>query len=486
VSVVAPPRPPAPPEPELLIEEARARHRRRRRRTGLALVVLAAAVVAAIGILRGTHGGAPAIVHPAGGPTVDVRAFAGHGRLVFVSRDTIWALDGDSGTLRQLPVPAGRYPIRPELSPDGKWLAYEATTTPPAQVPSVGYAQIWLAHGDGTDAHPVPTLENATLVGWSPTGDLLAARAGPLSTRIPFDSETTLRIVTPGGPTRVLVRARDVESAAWSPDGTRLAVVTETRRLSETLAAYPVDGRPPVRWFAVHQHDRLNGMTEPQLALAGWWRGVGIGFWVFGDGMTHNLDATPIDVVAAPGAAPRFLADTLSDGTTRVLDSGAGALALVADVSHGVNGNRIVWDAKQLQVCRSRCRPVVVDRARVTLDPAWSPNGTRLAFVEAPDLTSGGWPQSLLQRWYDDHALRVLDVRSGRLTTIRRAAGAAAPLWSADGRSLVYFARDAIWLLPRLGGIPVRIAGPVFFAKRWPAFYGQMAWPSEIAWSSRT
>jgi WD40 repeat protein len=276
-----------------------------------------------------------------------------------------------------------------------------------------------------------------------------------------------------------------VDSAVWSPDGTRLAVLTEAPRLSETLAAYPTGGGASTRWLVVLQRDHLNGMTEPQLSLAGWWRGVGIGLWVFGDGMTHNLDATPLDVVGAPDARPRFVAATLSDGTTRVVESRNGSLAVVADISHGVNGNRIVWDAKQLQICRTHCSPVVRDRSRVTLDPAWSPDGRRLAFVDAPDLTAGGWPQTQLQHWYASHVLRVLDVRSGRVTTIGSAAGATAPLWSSDGRSLVYFAHDSIWLLRHLAARPVRIAGPIFFAKRWPAFYGQMAWPSEMAWSSR-
>jgi WD40 repeat protein len=448
------------------------------------VAVLVAAIATAIGLVHGKDNSGPAILHPAGGPVVNARAFARYGRLVFVSRDTLWALDGNRGSLRQLPVPSGLHPIRPELSPDGKWLAYEATTEPPSQVPSVGYGQVWLAHGDGTDAHPLAGLAQATLIGWNSTGDVLAALAGPLSTRIPFDSETTLRLIRPDRGTRVLVRARDVESATWSPNGTQLAVVAETPRLSETVAAYPIDGGAPTRWLTVHQRDHLNGMTEPQLSLAGWWAGIGIGVWVFGDGSTHNLDATPLDVIASPDARPRFVAATLSDGTTRVVQGRGGSLAVVADVSHGVNGNRIVWDAKQLQICRSSCQPVLRDRSRVTLDPAWSSDGNQVVFVDAPDLAAGGWPQAQLQRWYDSHVLRVLDVRSGHVKTIRSAIGATAPLWSSDGRSLVYFAHDSIWLLSRLTGRPVRIAGPIFFAKRWPAFYGQMAWPSEIAWSS--
>jgi hypothetical protein len=58
------------------------------------------------------------------------------------------------------------------------------------------------------------------------------------------------------------------------------------------------------------------------------------------------------------------------------------------------NGGRVVWDAKQLQVCTpapTPFHPIVTDRSKVTLDPESSPSGEQLAFVEAPDRRTGGW-----------------------------------------------------------------------------------------------
>jgi dipeptidyl aminopeptidase/acylaminoacyl peptidase len=493
MSVVTPPRvPPQPqspqPDPDALIKEARERQRRRRRR--VALVVAVTAVVAtAVGISYGTGGGAPAIVRVGGGPTVDAAAFAGHGRLAFISRNSLWVLDGTRRSLRRIATPPGLHPLRPLFSPDGKWLAFIETSTAPVDVAggATDYSQVWLAHGDGSDARPVAGLRSALLVGWSPKTDVLAVIAGPVSKRIPFQSLTTVRFVTPGGSARVLLRSRDVRGAVWSPDGKQLAVVNVDPRLADTLATYPISGGAPTIWATLHPHDHVNGMTGPLLDPAGWWRGLGIGVWVNGDGATRNLDETPLDVISRPGAKPRFLADTLSVQTTRVIASSSGAVALVADVSHGVNGGRVVWDAKQLQICTPAprpCTPIVTDRSKVTLDPEWSPNGEQLAFVEAPDRQTGGWGQNVLTRWYGQHALRVYNTRTHRLRTIGPARGATAPLWSSDGKSLLYFANDGVWLLPRLDAKPVRIATPLFAPSSWPSYFGQMAWPAQLSWWS--
>lgn len=470
MSVLAPPPSPIV-DPEALIEEARQRHRRRRRRVAVALLALAAAVALVLA-LRGRS--TPAIVRVDGGPTVNVAAFAGHGRLAFVSGRSVWVLSGRS--LRAITTP--RHPLQPVFSPDGRWLAFVDTATTPAYVPGSGnqIGQLWLARGDGSDAHPVRGLAHAFISGWSAAGDGLAVVAGPVSTHIPFEAETTVRVVTSSG-VRALLRARSVRGAVWSPDGRALAVVTETARLHDTLASYPVDGAPPTVWGRFDPHTRLNGMNQILVDPVGWWRHFGIGVWVYGDGMTHNNDQTPLDVIRAPGTKPRFFADALSDGTTRVVAAGRRWLAIVADVSHGVNGGRVVWDKKELQICipDGTCRAIPHPRGTVTLDPAWF--GGRVAYVEAPDLHNAGWPQSLLRRWYAGHRLHVLGARTRSLR------GVSVPIWSADGKSLLYVKGDAIWLLPQLYGKPVRIATPLFRGA-WPSYYGQMAWPAQFAWWS--
>jgi hypothetical protein len=123
VSVVAPPRPPvrppSPPDPDALIKEARERQRRRRRWIGLIAVEVAAGIATALGISYGIRGGNPALVRIAGGPTVNVAAFAHAGRLAFVSRNSLWVVDGARRSLRKVATPTGLHPSRPLFSPDG-------------------------------------------------------------------------------------------------------------------------------------------------------------------------------------------------------------------------------------------------------------------------------------------------------------------------------------------------------------------------------
>jgi dipeptidyl aminopeptidase/acylaminoacyl peptidase len=490
-TVSAPEARPAPQEsqvdPDALIEEARHRQRRRRRRGAGAVVLLAGAATIAAAGLRDHRSGASDVVRVPGGPVVNVRAFAGHGRLAFISGTTVWVLDGDRRSLRRIPTPAGLWPSQPLFSADGRWLAFVRTRTTPWYVPGSGdqTGQLWLARGDGGDAHPVPGVANARLIGWSSTSDRLAVVAGPISKRVPFESPTTVRLITPEGGDRVRVRARGVGSAAWSPNGRELAVVTEDAHLHMTLATYPADGGARTLWGRFGRDTHLNGMTEIVVRLAGWWRGLGIGVWVYGDGMVHNNDATPLDLIDTPGATPRYLTSALSDGTTRVIAAGARRIAIVADVSRGVDGGRIVWDKKQLQICtRAACRPVSKDTRNVTLDPAWSTDGRLLVYAQAPDRTRGGWTQSTVSRWYASHRLRILDLRTGSIRTVTAARGATVPIWSPNSKTVLFVGEDGIWLLPHLRAKPVEIARPLFNG-RWPNYYGQMAWPAQFAWWPR-
>lgn len=192
---------------EALIREARERQRRRRRRILAALVALAAAAGAVLGIVRLAGGGAPAIVHERNGPAVNVRAFAQHGTLAFVSRRTLWVLDGKSGSLRALTAP-GFSPTRPMFSADGKWLAYLQRR------PNAATARLWITRANGGGAHVVPGLEVYGLFGWSPAADVLAVSTGPTRAKgCPCFTPTTVRLVDPDGSVRPLAHAGDVYGA---------------------------------------------------------------------------------------------------------------------------------------------------------------------------------------------------------------------------------------------------------------------------------
>ena len=172
--------------PEALIEEARRRTRRRRRRGGLVVVLVVAAIV--LGLIASAGGGSGVVSETASRPFVNVRAFSHDGELAFISRGSLWVLDGAAGSLRKvasrsytaqpegnidsggIPAHTALVPGSPTFSRDGRWLAYLV----PHAAGDGAFSQLWIAHGDGTEAHLVRRLAVDELVGWSPTADVLA------------------------------------------------------------------------------------------------------------------------------------------------------------------------------------------------------------------------------------------------------------------------------------------------------------------------
>jgi hypothetical protein len=464
---------------ELLVREARARQRRRRLRGAAALV----AALAVGGILYGAIGGGGSrgngvevIPH---GPVVNVRAFAQHGRLAFVSRGTMWLLDGQRGTLRRVAKPgSGFSPTAPTFSPDGRWLAYLETP----RGGDGGHARLWISRADGSDAHLIRGLQVDELYGWSPTSDVLAVGAGPERTKEPCPcySPTTLRIVSPVGGVRTLARSAWIYGAAWSPDGKSIAAAEITYPTSK-IVVYPRAGGRGTTWFTIEARQRLDGMNGILFRLTGWWRRLGIGFWVFGDGMIRNLDATPL-AVSAEGAQPRLLGKTLSDGGTDTLAaSPTGEVAIVTD--HG--GGRAAWQDKQVEVCGpASCQPLPHAPGAVTVDPAWAADGKTLAYVEAPNVRVGPWSQQRIAAWFAAHHVFLYSPATGHAHFLRAADGATAINWSPNGRSLLYVRDDAVWLLPNLARKPVRIATPLYPQNKWPQYYAEIDWAGQFAWTS--
>jgi hypothetical protein len=214
----------------------------------------------------------------------------------------------------------------------------------------------------------------------------------------------------------------------------------------------------------------------------GWWPGRGIGFWVIGNGAVDNLDKTPLYLIHAPLATPQRLGATLSNRTA-LSSAGNGGLATVETGRAG----RVMWQQKRIQVClkdSGGCRPVPAPPNTVTLDPSWSPNGRTLAFVRAPTRRSAAFPQPVVHSWYAAHSLELYDAARRTVQTVTGPTGVSVPQWSRDGRMLLYAANDGVWLLTRGSHVPQRIATPLYPPRRWPAYYGQVPWVTQFAWSA--
>jgi len=75
-------------------------------------------------------------------------------------------------------------------------------------------------------------------------------------------------------------------------------------------------------------------------------------------------------------------------------------------------------------------------------DPAFAPSGKRVVFVSD-----------------DGKAIYAVSLHGGRLhRVVRDSRAKSSPVFSADGRSIVYSTADALWKVPARGGKPKRIA----------------------------
>jgi hypothetical protein len=279
---------------------------------------------------------APPAVRPSGrGPSVNAAAFAGRGELAFVSRGVLWVLDGATGALRRVRA-AGATPADPVFSRDGRWLAFLGM---PAGHPggSRPYT-LWLAAGNGSGAHRVRGLAAEQLLGWSPARDVVAVTAGPSSARAPYGLATAVRLVSPSGSARVLVRARAIESAAWSPGGGSIAVAAAGASAS-MLASYPVPGGRKAAWLRRTAGGTAAWGASYLIDPAGWWPHRGIGFWALADSASLSADQVPFYVIGAPGARPRLLGYALSGGTTGAVAAAPGGWLALADEPPGSSGD---------------------------------------------------------------------------------------------------------------------------------------------------
>jgi hypothetical protein len=293
--------------------------------------------------------------------------------------------------------------------------------------------------------------------------------------------------------------------------------------VAATVTAYPVAGGKPTTWFSTRRRQSLPGAScgtpgrrcnQVIAGLAGWWPGWGIGFWVYADGMTHNNDNTPLELLTAPGAPPRLIAQTLSDGASAFASGRGGELSVVTTTS---SAGRVYSQGKAVETCKRStlsCTELPDDTvwfaktpklpclggpcgplhsppsgtrgSAVSLEPAWSPDGSQLAYVLAP--TTPGDLQTPV--WYAAHELVEWNQRTGSSRKLASVSGASVPTWSRNGRDLLYVNNDGLWLAPASGGKPVEIERPLFPESTWKApplsisFNGHIDWTGQFSWSS--
>ncbi|MGH2850145.1 MAG: TolB family protein, partial [Solirubrobacteraceae bacterium] len=223
-------------EAEALFGEARRRARRRRlRRLAIALAIVAfGALVYGVGFASSTRPARP----PEPGPFADRAAFAGHGRLAFVSQGRLWLLDG---TRLEAVSRAGQRTADPQFAPDGRWLSYTTAS-----------GEEWIARADGSGARPIARAPLHQT--WLPDGRLVAGGS-------------IWRISQRGVPVRV---AREPSGlVAWARDGSPFVFFASSgplRNRVERLEVADSLAGPRTTWFQTRStFTRASGIQGNEL-----------------------------------------------------------------------------------------------------------------------------------------------------------------------------------------------------------------------------
>jgi len=320
----------------------------------------------------------------------------------------------------------------PQISPDGRRIAFVVTSL--SEERDEYLANIWIADTTGGTprrftAGPRRDIEPR----WSPDGTRLAF----LSERAPKDKLQLYVMPADGGePTKLTALENGVGSVAWSPDGLRLACVSAVGGQREPDSEEDKRKSRPARVITSVKY-RFNG-----------------------EGFTY--DRRPhVFVVATDGSAPV----QISDGDF-----------IDADPTWSPDGGSIVFtsarhperdDDDASDLWRVDAKGGIPQRLTATTGPvmlpAFSPDGRSIAYLARPAKNAYGRNVRLYSVPSDGAAgatclTSALDRSCGALHV--------RPLWSPDGRSIVVAAEDhgdvGLWRAAASGTeAPARIVGAV-------------------------
>ncbi|HEY8450299.1 MAG TPA: S-layer homology domain-containing protein [Bacillota bacterium] len=377
----------------------------------------------------------------------------GHGRLALVREGRLYLVDGETGATRLLDD-SGQA-AGPAFSHDGQWIAYVR------RAPGLAGGSLVLAPVEGGEPDEVRGLPVPVAPGeyaWAPGHHALAVAPGGRG------QGGGLWLIEPRAAARHLVTAA-VDGLAWSPDGTSLAYVV-------ALPLKDAAGDPAQRGSELRVIDIASGASTARyraeragIILAGWWPdGRGLVFWLDPyHSASLAADGLPLLALAPGETEPRQLAITLPRRAWVVwLPEAAGSSTEPGRFVTVDGAGRFLWEHKRLVLCNAaeaQCQALPAGEGTVAFDPDVAPDGRRIAFVAAPQLTGIGAGPEEVERWSQERVLRLMNLETGAVQTLPAVGrGIGQPRWAADGRHLLFTRDDGIWLLSLENGEPRRVA----------------------------
>ncbi len=411
----------------------------------------------------------------------------GLGKIAYVQDEDIWVKDLPDGTPQRITNHTEQPNARPEWSASGQWLSF------------LKGKQLGVMRADGSDAR----FYDAGWLAWSPVADRLAYISDPGTGTEAIAGELVVENVD-GSARTVVARWHSgsglvggLSEPAWSADGTSIAYV-EQRSQAGTPSTYvyagvwrvPADGSgAPAEVYTAGDPPRDG------VGVLGWTREGSIlvyrvpGFTAdLSDGVTvleiRPGSAAPIDF--APANPIMLIEPELRSSAPR------GDLVAITD-----GGGREAWSGKRIAVVSTASGTVtdVTDPAVAAIEPSWSPDSRRIAYVAAPnagtDISGGDAAKAAMAQ----RKIWVMDQLGAnrRQLTADPAYRDEFPQWSADGSQILFARLDAqdrwsLWTMPSSGGAPREVVADVSSnilgstAPAWFGYYGVVAWHDVMAW----
>ncbi|HVS78482.1 MAG TPA: S9 family peptidase [Steroidobacteraceae bacterium] len=312
------------------------------------------------------------------------------------------------------------------MAPDGSAVAYVVTSYDKASDESRG--ALWLAAWNGKESLQLTRGESVSVPRFSPDGrylSFLSARPGGSSTQLWLLDRR-------GGEPRQLTHVPgEVTDYAWSRDGARVVLVVRAAEAGEKGKARPP--KPLVIHSLLFKQDVEGYLTDAARTH--------LYLLEVGSGVCKPLTTDPASSDSLPAFSP--------DGRQ------------IAYVSHRRDTPRQLGvDEIELVAAKPGAKP---RRLLTTWSPnrqhlEWSPDGTRLAFLQGDEPRYSA---------YILDALAVAEVPSGRVHTLTGALDRAvlSPAITADGRAIEFAVEDDGYQypaeVPLAGGAIKRLAGPM-------------------------
>jgi len=300
------------------------------------------------------------------------------------------------------------YAADPQLSPDGSWIAYVRRWSD--AMTDRRYSNIWVVRRDGTGHRPISAGKfSEDSPTWSPDGTRLAFvsnRGG--------SAQLWVRWMDSGDQLAITHGSQAPSAPAWSPNGTQLAFLQLVAQPALVVGT-PLAPPPGATWSAPPKYtDRLVFRQDQIGELP--------------TGFVHAF------VVPAEGGTPRQVTSGEYHHGGQVY--GGGAVTWSADGTQLLlaarRGENPEWNARETDLfaftVATGAMRRLTDRFGPDQSPAASPDGRSIAYIGYDDRKQG-YQNSLLY-------VMNLDGSGARAISTTMDRSVSSPVWSADSRNI--------------------------------------------------